>query len=118
MTKMQKLVLLMTFWFAPGGDIKAMMWDDFTGGKPMDEDTFFLTIAFVINGVDETYLNWFVFDGFIDEMNKKNGIIMDQVATPVGAEQAEMEGDPLPNVAAPKAPRKRKPKAKETINGK
>ena len=108
MTKMQKLVLLMTFWFAPGGDIKKMQWEDFTGGKPLDEDTLFTVIAFVINGIDDKYVNWPVMDTFVEYMNATTGIVANEVATPPANEDEAVIDPPAPAAAA--TPRKRKPK--------
>lgn len=116
MTKMQKLVLLMTFWFAPGGVIKEDMWTDFTGGKPFDEETLFTVIAFVINGIDDKFVNWPVMDVFIEDMNAKSGIVVDQVATPpVVAEPTHTDEAVIDPAVAPvaKTPRKRKPAKKD-----
>lgn len=108
MTKMQKLVLLMSFWFSPWGAGKSEEWEWLTGDKPYDEDTLFTMIAFVINGIDDKFIKWEALEGFTKQMNEATGIVVAEVATPPAHEDETPVDPPAPAVAA--TPRKRKPK--------
>lgn len=79
MTKMQKLVLLMTYWFSDHGAAKMASWEAFTQDKPYTEETLFDIVGFIVNGIDEKRVRWGELDWFIEQMNKETGIVVEDV---------------------------------------
>jgi hypothetical protein len=75
---MQKLVLLMTFWFSDETKDKLTTWHTFTS-FPVTEDSLFVIIAYVINGIDNKIVNWSAMKDFVESMHRKTGIVVDHV---------------------------------------
>lgn len=70
MTKLQRIVLLLTFWFTPPTEEKYQYWVDFAGEADLDEDTIVEFIGFIADDLDNDCLKWSAFDPFVEETNK------------------------------------------------
>lgn len=71
MNKMQKLVLLITFWMEPVSAAKAGDWEAFTGDRPQEESEFFHIVDLIATDKDETYPYWNRLEAYKNEMIKK-----------------------------------------------
>jgi hypothetical protein len=69
MTKIQKTVLLLTFWLSPWGAAKGAIWEDLTSDSPYDEEIFFKALVAIAEDKDD-WLNWSALNKFKqDQMN-------------------------------------------------
>jgi transposase len=67
---MQKVVLLLTFWFTPPTEEKYQYWIDFVGDDAeLDEEGILDLIADVTCDGD-TWVKWSALDPFVEETNK------------------------------------------------
>lgn len=71
MTKMQKIVLLLTFHFSPWGAAKGLMWEEFSHDQPYTEDTVLSFFGFIVNGVDDSRMEWEALAPFIEKQNEE-----------------------------------------------
>lgn len=83
MTKMQKIVLLMTFWFSDHGAAKMQSWEFFTNDREYSEKALLDIIGFIVNGVDDKRVDWSALDWFVDAMNKETGLDVNKVPSSV-----------------------------------
>jgi len=74
MTKMQKMVLLMTFWFSPPNEKRVSEWQELTGDRPFSEDELFHIISCVINGIDEKWIKWQALEEFKESQMESMGL--------------------------------------------
>jgi hypothetical protein len=73
MTKIQKTVLLLTFWLSKDGGTKAARWEAFTSDSPYDEEIFFSALVSIATESDN-WLNWKALEGFKTEQMNSMGI--------------------------------------------
>lgn len=74
MNKMQKLVLLVTFWMEPVTKAKTELWKDFTLDRPMDESEFFHLVSLIALDKDGKYPEWSKLTGYKAEKLKALGV--------------------------------------------
>lgn len=73
MTKLEKIVLLLTHWTVGNAiepDVHEYRWARFTAGREATEDTLMELFGYIINGVDETRMDWTAFKGFMETVSK------------------------------------------------
>lgn len=70
MNRLQKIVLLLTFYLSDWGAAKAAEWEDFTGDLPFSEDTFMEILKAIADETDEDLVDWTALDTFKDNVSK------------------------------------------------
>lgn len=69
LSRMQKVVLLLTFWFTPPTEEKYQYWIAFAGDAELEENTILDIICDITLGEDGRY-GWPAFDPFVEETNR------------------------------------------------
>lgn len=67
MSKVQKIVLLFTFWLSPVSRSKEATWEAFTYDRTMSEENVFEINSRILSETDETYVDWKSLEDFIQE---------------------------------------------------
>lgn len=70
LTRMQKVVLLLTFWFTPPTEEKYQYWLSFVGDIDLTEEVLLDVIGLITDGDDEEFYDWGAFDPFVEETNR------------------------------------------------
>lgn len=70
MSKVQKIVLLYTFWLSPVSRLKEVTWDAFTYERTMKEENVFLINERILSETDESYVDWKALEDFIQEQTE------------------------------------------------
>lgn len=76
MTRMEKVVLLLTFWFSPWGAAKGATWEWLVDDKmEFAEDSILTIMGYIINGVDEKRIDWQALEVFKIEVAEELGLL-------------------------------------------
>lgn len=81
LTKLQKIVMLLTWYTTPRPEeLVRPEWEAFTKGRliPPEDETILTYFAWIINGIDEKFLNWAALADFADQMAHAFGVAIDE----------------------------------------
>lgn len=70
MSKVQKIVLLYTFWLSPVSLAKEVTWDAFTYERTMKEEIVFMINERILSETDDAYVDWSALEDFVQEQTE------------------------------------------------
>lgn len=74
MTRLEKIVLLMTYWTVgeavEDAAVSRARWDRLTAGTPKTESNLLDFIGYIVNDIDETRMDWTAFRGFMENKDE------------------------------------------------